>query len=54
MMVRFEKYDLNFRHKSGKEILDANTLSRLDLKDTDDTHEASDAKVRTVMTNLPI
>ena len=46
--------DLNVHHKSGKEILVADTLSRLQLKDPDDTHEASDVKVHNVMTNLPI
>ena len=41
-------------HKSGKEILVADTLSRLHLKDTDDTHEAFHAKLYTVIINLPI
>ena len=53
MMLRLQKYDLNVRHKSEKEILVADTLSRLKLKETD-THEAPEAKVHTVTTNLPI
>ena len=35
-------------------MLDADTLPRLHLKDTDDTHEAFNAKVHIMMTNLPI
>ena len=53
MMISLRN-DLNVRHESGKEILVADTLSRLQLKDPDDTHEASDVKVHNVMTNLPI
>ena len=54
MMLRLQKYDLNVRHKPGKEIPVTETLSRLHLTDTDDTHESFDAQVQTVMANLPI
>ena len=54
LMLRLQKYDLNVRHKPEKEVPVADTLSRLHLKDTDDTHEAFYAQVHTVMTNLPI
>ena len=54
MTLSLQKYDLNVRHKSEKEILVGDTLSRLHLKDTDDTHEAFDTRVYTVMTNFPI
>ena len=54
LMLRLQKYDLNVRHKPGKEIPVADTPPRLHLKDTDDTHEAFDVQVHTVMTNLPI
>ena len=54
MMLRLQKYDLNVRHKPGKEIPVTETLSRLHLTDTDDTHESFDAQVQTAMANLPI
>ena len=38
MMLHLQKYDLNVRHKLGKEIPVAETLSRLHLKYTHDTH----------------
>ena len=41
-------------HKPGKEILVADTLSRLHLNEVDDLHEAFDAQVHSVMTNLPV
>ena len=53
-MLRLQKYDLNVRHKPGKEIPVTDTLSRLPLTDTDDTHESFDAQVQTAMANLPI
>ena len=53
MMLRLQKYDLNVRHKPGKEVLVAETLSRLHLKHTHDTHESFDAQVYMVMANLP-
>ena len=53
-MLRLQKYDLNVRHKPGKEIPVADTLSRLHLQDTDNTHEYFDAQVHMVMANLPI
>ncbi|KAJ7340347.1 hypothetical protein OS493_003089 [Desmophyllum pertusum] len=40
-----QKYDLTVRHKPGKEIPVADTLSRLHLSETDNTHEAFDAQV---------
>lgn len=54
MMLRLQKYDLNVRHKPGKEFSVADTLSRLHLQDTDNTHESFDAQVHMVMANLPI
>ena len=54
MMLHLQIYDLIVRHKPGKEIPVADTLSRLHLSDTDDTHEALDAQVHVVMTNLPV
>lgn len=54
MMLRLQKYDLTVRHKPGKEILVAETLSRLHLRETDDTHEAFDAQVHLVVANLPV
>ena len=53
MMLRLQEYDLNVRHKPGKEIPVAETLSRLHLKHTRDTHESFDAQVHMVMANLP-
>ena len=53
MMLRLQKYDLNVRHKPGKEIPVAETLSRLHLKHTHDTHESFDAQVHMVMADLP-
>ena len=40
-----QKYDLTVRHKPGKEIPVADTLSRLHLSETDNTYEAFDAQV---------
>lgn len=37
MILRLQKYDASVRHKPGKEIPVAHTLSRLHLKDNDDT-----------------
>ena len=37
MILRLQTYDVNVRHKPGKEIPVADTLSRLQLKDTDGT-----------------
>ncbi|KAL9988764.1 hypothetical protein ACROYT_G003247 [Oculina patagonica] len=54
MMLRLQKYDLTVRHKPGKEIPVADTLSRLHLNEVDDTHEAFDAQVHLVVTNLPV
>ena len=54
MMLRLQKYDLTVRHKPGKEIPVADTLSRLHLRETDDTHEAFDAQVHLVVANLPV
>ena len=54
MILRLQKYDVNVRHKPGKEIPVGDTLSRLHLKDTNDTHEAFDAQLHTVMANLPV
>ena len=53
MMLHLQKYDLNVRHKPGKEMPVAETLSRLHLKHTHDTHESFDAQVHMVMANLP-
>jgi len=53
-MLRLQKYDLTVRKKPGKEIPVADTLSRLHLKETDNTHEAFDAQVHLVVTNLPV
>ena len=53
MILRLPEYDLNVRHKPGKEIPVAETLLRLHLKHTDDTHESFDAQVHMVMANLP-
>lgn len=39
MILRLQKYDVSVRHKPGKEIPVAHTLSRLHLKDTDDTND---------------
>ena len=36
MMLRLQKYDLNVRHKPGKEIPVTETLSRLHLTDTEE------------------
>ena len=54
MMLRLQKYDLTVHHKPGKEIPVADTLSRLHLNEVDDLHEAFDAQVHLVMTNLPV
>ena len=54
MMLRLPKYDLNVRYKPEKEIPVVDTLSRLHLQDTDNTHESFDAQVHMVMANLPI
>ena len=43
MMLHLQKYDLTVHHKPGKEIPEADTLSRLHLNEVDDTHEAFDA-----------
>ena len=51
-MLRLQKYDLTVRHKPGKEIPVADTLSRLHLNEADNTHEAFDAQVHLVVTNL--
>ena len=53
MMLHLQKYDLNVRHKPGKEMPVAETLSRLHLKHTHDTHKSFDAQVHMVMANLP-
>ena len=53
-MFRHQKYDINVRHKPGKNIPVADSLSRLYLKDTDDTHEAFDAQGHAVITSLPV
>jgi len=54
MMLRLQKYDLTVCHKPGKEILVADTLSCLYLKETDHTHEAFNAQVHLVVANLPV
>ena len=54
MMLRLQKYDLTVHHKPGKEIPVADTLSRLHLNEVDNTHEAFDAQVHLVVTNLPV
>ena len=54
MMLRLQKYDLTVRHKPGKEIPVADTLSLLYLTETDNTHEAFDAKVHQVVANLAV
>ena len=54
VMFRHQKYDINVRHKPGKNIPVVDSLSRLYLKDTDDTHEAFDAQVHAVITSLPV
>ena len=54
MMLRLQKYDLTVHHKPGKEIQVADTLSRLHLNEVDNTHEAFDAQVHLVVTNLPV
>ena len=54
MMLRLQKYDLTVHHKPGKEIQAADTLSRLHLNEVDNTHEAFDAQVHLVVTNLPV
>ena len=38
MMLGLQKYDLTVRHKPGKEIPVAETLSRLYLREADSTH----------------
>ena len=53
MMLRLQEYDLNVRHKPGKEIPVAETPSRLHPKHTHDTHESFGAQVHMVMANLP-
>ena len=52
-MLRLQKYDLTFHLKPGKEIPVAETLSRLHFNEVDDIHEAFDAQVHLVVTNLP-
>jgi len=54
MMLQLQKYDLTVHHKPRKEILVADMLSRLHLNEVDDTHEAFDARVHLVVTNLPV
>ena len=54
MMLGLQKYDSTVHHKSRKEIPVADTLSRLHLNEVDDTHEAFDAQVQLVVTNLPV
>ena len=54
MMLRLQKYDSTVRHKPGKEIPVADKLSRLHLRQTDNTHEALDAQVYQVLTNLAV
>ena len=54
MMLRLQKYDLTVHYKPRMEILVADTLSRLHLNEVDDLHEAFDAQVHLVMTNLPV
>lgn len=54
MMLRLQKYDLTVRLDPGKEILVADTLSRLHLRETDNIHEALDAQVHVVVGNLPV
>ena len=54
MMLRLQKYDLTVRHDPGKEILVADTLLRLHLRETDNIHEAFDAQVHVVVANLPV
>ena len=54
VMLRLQKYDLTVHHKPGKEIPVADTLSHLHLNEVDDTHEAFDAQVHLVVTNLPV
>ena len=54
MMLHLQKYKITVLHKPGKNIPVADTLSRLHLKDTDDTHEAFDAQVHALMTSLPV
>ena len=53
MMLRPQKYDLTVHHKPGQEIPVAHT-SRLHLNEVDDSHEAFDAQVHLVVTNLPV
>ena len=45
---------LTVHQKPGKDIPVADTLSRLHLNEVDDLHEAFDAQVHLVMTNLPV
>ena len=54
MMLRVQKYDLTVRHRTGKEIPVADTLSRLHLRETDNTHEAFDTEVHLVVASLPV
>ena len=54
MMLRLQKCDLTGYHKPGNEIPVADTFSRLHLNEVDDTHEAIDAQVHLVVTNLPV
>ena len=54
MMLHLQKYEMNVLYKPGKNIPGADTLSRLHLKDTNDTQEAFDAQVHALMTSLPV
>ena len=54
VMLRLQKYDPTVSHKPRKEIPVADTLSRLHLRETDNTHEAFDAQLHQVVTNLVI
>ena len=53
-MLHLQKYDLTVNHKPGKEIPVANTLSHPHLNEVGETHEAFDAQVHLVVTNLTV
>ena len=54
MLLQLQKYDINVKHVSGKNIPVSDALSRKHLATLDNMSEEFEASVNCVMENLPV